>query len=268
MSRALDPFPTDAPPAQPPGGTTTPLDRGSPLPLFLQIRQHLLNDIYAWPDKALQFPTDERLAGRFGVSKMTVRQAIDDLVKAGLLSRRRGRGTFLTDHAFVERLSPALDIDQQYSAAGAPQTVTLLGLTTRRAGEAERALLGLGPQQRVTEIRRLRSSFGRPLALDERVLSQELAERAGFDEAAARGSIVGRLRRAVTLERAHWSLRALAAGPELAALLIVDPGTPLLERAMRYSDSGGAVLMTGRTVHRSDIVRCEVELPISADADP
>jgi GntR family transcriptional regulator len=255
-----------APETGTPERVTTPLDRGSPLPLFLQIRQFLLGDIYAWPDKALQFPTDDALARRFGVSRMTVRQAIDDLVKSGLLTRHRGRGTFLTDHAFIERLSPALDIDQQYSAAGRPQSVTLLGLTKRAASDRERALLSLEAQETVVEIRRLRSASGRPLALDERVLASALAGRAGFDRATAEGSIVGRLRAAVRLERAHWSMRALAAGPELAALLIVEPQAPLLERAMRYYDSSGAVVMIGRTVHRSDVVRCEIELPLSDDA--
>jgi DNA-binding GntR family transcriptional regulator len=62
-----------APETGTPERVTTPLDRGSPLPLFLQIRQFLLGDIYAWPDKALQFPTDDALARRFGVSRMTVR---------------------------------------------------------------------------------------------------------------------------------------------------------------------------------------------------
>ena len=107
------------------------IDRNSPVPLFLQIRQALLADIRSWPDTAAQFPTDLALAQRFSVSKMTVRQAIDDLVEAGLLERHRGRGTFVTDRAFVEQLDPVLDIDQQYAAAGHSQTTRVLSFDRR-----------------------------------------------------------------------------------------------------------------------------------------
>lgn len=241
---------------------TAALDRTSPLPLFVQIRQRLLSDIQAWQAKDRRFPTDAALAERFGVSKMTVRQAIDELVTAGLLTRRRGAGTFITEAAFVERLTPSLDIDQQHRAAGDGQTVTVLGVDERDPTAGEAGLLDLTPGARVVAIRRLRSLGGGPAALDERVLEAGLAVRAGFDARTARGSIIARLKAAAPAVRARWTMTAMRAGRDLATLLVIDPDDPVLERAMRYLDAEGRVLMAGRTVHRSDRLACEVELDL------
>jgi GntR family transcriptional regulator len=119
----------------------------------------------------------------------------------------------------------------------------------------------------VVALRRLRSLGGGPVALDERCMPADLAERCGFTAEVAGGSMVGHLRRHLPLARARWVMRAVAATPEIAGLLLVDPGTPLLERSLSYRDSSGAVAMTGRTLHRSDLLACEIELPLDA-ADP
>lgn len=249
-------------------GRDAPLDRASALPLFVQIRQQLLADIRAWPEGDRRFPTDQQLAARFGVSKMTVRQALADLVKDGLLSRTRGRGTFVTDAALVERLTPSLDIDQQHRAAGRNVSVSVLSLAERPARAAEAASLGAAEGEPVMEIRRLRALGGGPAALDERIAPAAIARRAGFDPESAQGSIVGRLRRAVPLAKAEWRMTAERAGRERAALLLIDPDDPVLVRAMRYRDASGAVVMIGRTVHRSDRLACEIELDLAdADAD-
>ncbi len=243
-----------------------PVDRSSPVPLFLQIRQALLADIRNWSDATLQFPTDAALAARFGVSKMTVRQALDDLVASGLLERHRGRGTFVTDRAFIEQLDPALDIDQQYASAGHPQTTRILGFERRGMTSLEQKLFGAGGEgsQEMVSIRRLRSANGMPLALDERVMRADIADRAGFDPATATGSIVGRLRDALDLSLAKWRMSALLADADLSLTLCIPLGAPVLERAMTYFDAAGAVVLTGRSLHRGDLVSCAFELPLGS----
>lgn len=249
---------------------TQGLDRSSPLPLFLQIRQKLVSEIHAWPEGDRRFPTEAALATRFEVSKMTIRQAIDELVKSGLLTRRRGQGTFVTDSAFVERLTPTLDIDQQYVQAGRLMTATVLSVTERAPSEEEARVLSLAPGDRVLAIRRVRELAGSPTALDDRVISVALARKAGFDAESAKGSIIARLRASVPVVRARWTMTARLAGSELATLLVVDPADPMMQRAMLYYDADGHVVMMGTTVHRSDRLACEVELDLapSLEVDP
>lgn len=262
MSRASTDVQPDRRDLAPSASAPPELNRASPVPLFLQIRQHLVAEILAWPDKRQRFPTEDVLAKRFSVSRMTVRQAVEDLVAAGWLTRTRGRGTFVTDVALAERLSPTLDIDADYRRAGHPQTVDILSATIRSANAAERAILDLRDDATVLDIRRLRHVAGVPVAVDDRVLESGLAVRAELDATTASGSIIDRLRRVAEPVRARWTLTARLAGTDLGALLCVGPTEPVLERSMLYIDANGKNLLAGRTIHRSDLSPCTVELPL------
>ena len=73
------------------------------IPLYVQIRESLRDDILSntlSPGQCL--PSEDELANRFGVSRMTVRQSIADLIEQGLLYRRHGVGTFVV-HSHLER---------------------------------------------------------------------------------------------------------------------------------------------------------------------
>lgn len=72
------------------------VDRNSPLPLHYQLKQHLLEKIESgeWKSNDL-IPSEQELQDTFGLSRITVRQALSDLVYEGLLIRERGRGTFV-----------------------------------------------------------------------------------------------------------------------------------------------------------------------------
>lgn len=76
----------------------------SPIPLYHRVysvlRQRVDNGIYA---PGAQLPTEDELSAEFGVSRATVRQAVGDLVAAGIVSRRQGRGTFVLEETH-ERL--------------------------------------------------------------------------------------------------------------------------------------------------------------------
>ncbi|MBV9521537.1 MAG: GntR family transcriptional regulator, partial [Alphaproteobacteria bacterium] len=72
--------------------TDAELDRGSPIPLYMQIKQYLSRQIGAWERHDEKFYTDADLCELFGVSRMTVRQAVQELVDEGLLKRARGIG--------------------------------------------------------------------------------------------------------------------------------------------------------------------------------
>src|SRR6185369_4401628 len=90
------------------------LDRRSPIPLYLQIKQYLARQISVWERHNDKFFTDGELCDMFGVSRMTVRQAVQDLVDDGLLKRSRGIGTFVVARKIEERLAPQLDFPEQW----------------------------------------------------------------------------------------------------------------------------------------------------------
>ncbi|MGY6534636.1 MAG: GntR family transcriptional regulator [Pararhodobacter sp.] len=240
------------------------VDRDQPLPLFLQIRRHLLTLIGEWPDPARRFHTEAELAAMFGVTKATVRHALSELAESGLIRRRRGAGTYVARRPHVEKLDAGLDIDRQYAARwGQGPAVTVLGFVTRPPTPAESRGLDLAPAAQVLAIRRLRALAHVPLAIDERVIEATLARRAGFTEANAEQPIVDRLRNHLGLGRAAWEISARRAGKVDAALLQIAPDDPLLVRAITYFNHDDKPVMLGETRHRSDLVRCGVELDLS-----
>ncbi|MCR9127822.1 MAG: GntR family transcriptional regulator [Rhodobacteraceae bacterium] len=239
------------------------LDRASPVPLYLQIRQHLVAMISDWPDPEARFYTDEELTRHFDVAKATVRQALADLAQSGLLLRRRGSGTFVAPPLVVERLTPDLDIEKQYELAGAAMTHRVLSFETRAATPAETRALGLAENAPVVALCRLRAVAHVPVAIDERAMSVPMAERLGFNRAAATGSIIDLVRREARPARAAWELSARLAGQRDGMLLQIRPSDPILVRALTYRDSGGHPILTGETRHRSDMIRCGFEMDLA-----
>lgn len=72
------------------------IDKDSPVPIYYQLKQYIIDKINKeeWPQDSL-IPSERELADAFKISRMTIRQAIGELVTEGLLYRQRGRGTFV-----------------------------------------------------------------------------------------------------------------------------------------------------------------------------
>jgi len=243
------------------------LDRSSPIPLFVQLRQKMLLEIQSSSPEDRRFPTEAALAERYGVAKMTVRQAIDELVQTGLLVRRRGSGTFVTDAAHVERVTPTLDLDQQLRRSGAGFAVRVVSIATRAPTQDEAAGFGIGSDEPVVELQRLRLMADVPVAFDSRVLPESLSRKIGFDEEKAKGSIVHTVNRVIPLSTANWRMAAIRPGRELAALLMLDDDAPVLERVPQYRDRDSALVMTGRSVHSTDRLAFEFGLDLDLEND-
>ena len=142
------------------------LSRQGPLPLYHQLKTVILREIEAgrWEPDA-QLPTEDELARRFGVSKITVRQALRDLAVEGFIRREQGRGTFverrrlqqgpreLTSFTGERRghgLVPASKVLEQATVPAAPEVATALAIEAgapvfrlRRLRLADRQPMGI-----------------------------------------------------------------------------------------------------------------------------
>lgn len=138
-------------------------------------------------------PSERELVDRFGVARMTVRQALDALVVEGVLERFPGRGTFVARPRRVPTGISSFTEDMQRRAVVADAR-TLIADRVGAANGVARAL-GIGLRQPVLHWRRLRLADGRPVCLSDAFLNDSLVPNlfdgelpaSLYDELAARG---------------------------------------------------------------------------------
>ncbi|MDR7465242.1 MAG: GntR family transcriptional regulator [Armatimonadota bacterium] len=143
----------------------TPVDHSSRVPKYLQVKAGLVRWIQRdGLAEGSRLPSEQELVARFGVSKMTVRQAIAELVKEGFVRRDHGRGTFVTRPRALRRFWTVLSFTEEMRSRGFEVENRLLGVRSVRPAEHIRHALRLRRSDRVLQIRRVRLVYGEPIA--------------------------------------------------------------------------------------------------------
>src|SRR2546423_2037069 len=110
-------------------------------------------------------PSERRLSSELGISRLTVRAALDDLVRDGYLERRHGSGTFVSEPKIAQQLTLAsFTEDMRRRGMGADSRT--ISLENVHAGPQVARGLNISPADRVFQIRRLRLADGEPMALE------------------------------------------------------------------------------------------------------
>lgn len=244
-----------------------PLDRASPLPLYEQIKRRVLAMILGWQQESERFHTDLELAEQFGVSRMTVRQAVQELVDEGYLRRVRGSGTFVCMPKIDERFRPEMDFSDQWSASGRPLTFKVLYCEAVPASTPVAEQLGLRPGDPVWSVLRLRTVKHVPISLDYRYVP--VARVASLSpkqvEAGSMLQLVGKLTGG--LAYGDLKIEAGLVKPEHADYLNLMPGDPVLTRHLVYFDADDRPVMAGISHCRSDQVRYAVRVPLGKEGE-
>src|SRR5919202_1459520 len=118
-------------------------------------------------------PSERRLSSELGISRLTVRAALDDLVRDGYLERRQGAGTFVSEPKIAQQLTLTSFSEDMRRRGMVPGSRTI-ELRETHAGAAVGRALSISPDARVLSIRRLRLADGEPMALEELHVPAEL----------------------------------------------------------------------------------------------
>lgn len=183
-------------------------------------------------------PSESELAARFTVSRMTARQAVQNLASEGLVQRRRGAGTFVARPPMHRHEGTLLSFTEDMARRGMKASSRLIeaGLKPATAGDTE--ALRLTDSSFVVLIHRLRRADDVPLAIEKAVLPAECAAVLASD--LERGSLHEALRRlGLTPQLARSWITARPATTADAKLLDVSARTALLvERRIVYDVAG------------------------------
>jgi GntR family transcriptional regulator len=188
-----------------------------------------------------RLPAEHDLAAWFGVSRMTLRHALAELVKRGLVTKTVGRrgGTFVAAPKLEQDHTTLAGFSEQLRRHGMVAGARVLTAVSRPAGPAAAAALQIGPDDPVYEIRRIRLADGRPIAAERSVFPASRFP--GMLDSRLDGSLYELLevRYGLRPHRARESLEPVTAGVREAEALEVAVGAPLmLVERIAYARSG------------------------------
>lgn len=236
-------------------------------PLYLQLQRRIAEAVAAGrlrPGDSL--PPERDMAAMTGLSRVTVRKAVEGLVAQGQLVQRRGSGTFVAPQ--VERLEQALSLLTSFTEDMARRGKSVESIWLSRAlhvpSPEEVMALGLGGGDRVARLERVRRSDGVPLAIERASLPVDVLPDPGEVETSLYAVLQ---RRGLRPVRAVQRITAANLSARDADLLEVAPGVAGLKiERIGYLPSGRLVEFT-RSLYRGDAYDFAVELKLPSDEE-
>lgn len=136
-------------------------------PLYLQLKNQLLENISAGIySKGAKIPTENELAKNFSVSRITVRKALQELEREGLLVRHQGKGTFVTDHSLRRDISHNSSFSEICRTTGQVPGARTIKSVIEDATERDVEELHISPEAKVIVLERIRYADNTPVAIE------------------------------------------------------------------------------------------------------
>ncbi len=215
--------------------------RTSPVPLYIQIEEELRGAIEAGELGSLtRVQSELELTGRFSVSRMTVRKALDRLVADGMLFRQPGKGTFVSPPKIAHGASQGLSFSAAMRAQGFDPVTQVLEAGLVRAPSNVARALGTPAGSPSVFMRRLRVLDGRPVAIHMAYLPGRFSSVLDSDLTGSLSALLAAI--GARVERSDDTVEAVSASRDDSHLLALQPGAPLIFiRGTAYSASNESV---------------------------
>lgn len=224
------------------------IDRQDKLPLYEQIGRNLRELISTGRlQPGAMVPSEWELAGFYGVSRLTVRRALDDLVRQDWLSRRHGVGTFVRRPSVAAIAPIELSFTQQMLAIGRRPSSRLVSSRIVAANTTVAQRLSLNEGEPVVELIRLRLADEIPILHETAYLSSRRFPGIESDPVLSTESLYECMnnRYGVLIARIDQTFKAILLTDEQAALLDAEPNSPaVFSETLAYTAEGEAVEYT------------------------
>ena len=208
-----------------------------------------------------RLPGERELATRIGVSRSTLRKALDLLADKGVLDRSPKRGWFVPSHVVGEPPSTLQSFSEMARSRGLAPGARVLSSRDRPATFDEASTLRIAPAASVLELSRLRTLDGVPVCVDVSVVvlakvpllaSTDMTDRSLYETIEELSD--------VRVERSSYTLRADACSQPLADLLHIQPGAPILVGEELTYLTDGSPILAGTMSYRADAYRFQADL--------
>lgn len=208
-----------------------PLKTDAATPYYEQIRAYLLDKIESgeFPAHA-QIPSERSLSEQFGVSRMTVKHAIQELVSSGRLYTRVGKGTFVSETPITQQLETLTGFSEDMLTLGKSTSSRVLAAEGRGADETVAGQLQLNIGAPIIFLKRLRLADAQPVAIENSYLNRRYCENILAEHDFSQASLYAILRNeyGLDLNYAEQEIKARLAHADEAEWLKIHEGFPIL----------------------------------------
>jgi GntR family transcriptional regulator len=242
------------------GEITEILDRDASMPLYLQLAGLLRGKIKRGEWRSGQkIPSENELNRLYGVSRMTARQVLAQLVSEDLLFRVQGKGTFVAQPKISTRSPAYQGIREQLEGMGYAVATRVLAKNVVPADERVARALRVTPGEPVHEIRRVRTlSDAEPISLHTSYVPERLAPHLDVDDLVNRQlCVVLEVDHGLRMSKVSESLESTLPNAHEARDLRIGRTTPLLLLTHEISDPSGRLFEFSRILFRGDKVRLQ-----------
>lgn len=238
------------------------LDRSSPVPLYHQLKEILRTQIEngVWKTGEL-IPNENQLAEDYGLSRGTVREAMDDLVREGMLNRQRGRGTFVASPKLEQGILSLYSVHEYTKQTGHTPSSNIIDFVIENANKKIAEHLSLPLESPIYKLTRVRLVDGEPIMFDRvyipageipNLQEKDLTKTSLYEILANDYGVV--------LGKAMQTFEPVLIDQYESKLLKVDKGAPalLIERITHRSN--GSPIVYSKIIIRGDRCRFFAEI--------
>lgn len=204
-------------------------------------------------------PPERELAETFGVSRMTLRRAVDELVLAGTLERRPGSGTYVSRSRLTRRIAMTSFSEDMRRRGLTPET-RMISFESKRADRLAARRLRIPVGETVYEFSRLRLADGLPLAVETTIVPVALVPGLRRDDLETSWYQLLADRWGIVVDRATLDIHAVLPPSNVVEMLEVDKRQPCVQLLVESADRRGSVVELGRSYFRGDRYSLRAEL--------
>jgi GntR family transcriptional regulator len=229
------------------------IDKSSPVPIYYQLEEWIKKMIETkelQPGDAL--PSEREFSEKYQISRMTARQAINNLVQNGLLYRIQGKGTFVMERKIEKTLQGMTSFSEDMHSRGLAPRSTLLKFLIVPADPTVAAELLINEADPVFKINRIRLADNLPMAIEENYISVQLLP--GLTEEVVNQSLYQYIHDTIPLQiqTAVQTIEASIADKREAEYLQIPEGSPILVISRIAKLEDGTPIERVKAVFRAD----------------
>jgi GntR family transcriptional regulator len=243
------------------------VDKKSPIPAYFQLKNIILKKIQSGEYiVGSLIPSERDLGESFGISRMTVRQALNQLVLEGVLNREKGRGTFVSRSKLEQK--NIMSFSEAVRRKGLVPSAKVLRFGGEDAPEEVAEALGLKDGEKVYVLRRLRLAGGVPVGIEEDFLPQRYCP--GLERLDLTGSLYRLIKEEYDHTINYVDNVIEASRPTREERELLDMGgssIPVIRvTGVNYTESG-IRLFYERSAYRSDEYKCSMRIYVSKNLE-